>query len=90
MTIKKEISVKTGSYVGNDGKERGRYVTIGHIHDGQHGEYVTLEAHINLAAFPRKEGDSRVIANLYDPKPRDGAPKAAARSESTLADDVPW
>lgn len=89
MTILKNISVKTGTWTDSEGKERGSYVVIGHLHEGQHGPYITLESHMNLAAFPRKPGDSRVVANMFDPKPRDGAPKAA-RSESTLADDVPW
>ena len=39
---------------------------IGNITDGQYGEYINLESHINLAAFPRREGDSRVMVNAYD------------------------
>jgi len=52
--IKKRLVVKNGSYTNKDGQEKNSYVTIGHIHDGQYGEYITLESHINLAAFPRR------------------------------------
>jgi len=90
MTILKNLSVVTGTWVNREGETKKTYRTIGHLHEGQHGNYITLESDVNLAAYPRKEGDNRVVVNLYDPKPRDGAPKAAARSESTLADDVPW
>ena len=90
MTILKNLSVVTGTWVNREGETKKTYRTIGHLHEGQHGNYITLDSDVNLAAYPRKEGDNRVVVNLYDPKPRDGAPKAAARSESTLADDVPW
>jgi len=90
MTILKNLSVVTGTWVNREGETKKTYRTIGHLHEGQHGNYITLESDVNLAAYPRKENDNRVVVNLYDPKPRDGAPKAAARSESTLADDVPW
>ena len=64
--IKKRLVVKNGSYTNKNGEEKNSYVTIGHIHDGQYGEYITLESHINLAAFPRREGDTRVMINAYD------------------------
>lgn len=90
MTILKNISVKTGSWTDKEGKERGRYVTIGHIHDGEHGQYITLESYMNLAAFPRKAGDSRVIANLYDPKDDDKPAKKASRDSSFSDDPIPF
>jgi hypothetical protein len=87
--IKKNIVVKNGSYTTKDGETKHRYLTIGQVHASQDGgEYITLDAHINLGALPRKEGDNRVTASLYEPRD-DNKPKAA-RSESTLADDVPW
>lgn len=90
MTILKNISVKTGSWTDKEGKERGRYVTIGHLHDGEHGQYITLESHMNLAAFPRKAGDSRVIANLYDPKQEEAKPPRKASHESSFDEEPPF
>ena len=72
MTIKKNIVVVQERYTARDGQERKKYLTIGELHEGQNGEYIVLYSHINLAAIPRKDGDSRVMASLYDPKPRDG------------------
>ena len=65
MTILKRLVVTTGTYQ-KDGETKKRYKTIGHIHSGQHGEYITLAADVNLAAFPRKEGDDRGMVSLYD------------------------
>jgi hypothetical protein len=92
MTILKNLSVKNGSYEQN-GQTKHRYLTIGHLHSSKGGsEYITLDAHINLAAIPRKDGDTRVMVSLYDPKPRDGeAPKqSAAKAEPEFDDEIPF
>ena len=69
MTILKNLVVKNGSYLTRDGQEKNRWLTIGQLHSGQNGnDYVTLDAHINLAALPRKDGDTRVMVSLFDPK----------------------
>ena len=68
--IKKKLVVTNGSYVTQGGQEKKRYKTIGHLHEGQHGHYITLDASVNLAAFPRKDDDDRVFVNLYDHEAR--------------------
>lgn len=92
--IYKNIVVKNGSYTDREGKEKGRYVTIGQVHKGDDGMYITLDAHVNLAAFPRKNGDTRVTASLYDPKERDEKPAPQKQSRATPDDgfdsDIPW
>lgn len=96
MAILKDIVVTNGSYKDRSGQEKKRYVKIGQLHNGEHGDYVTLDAHVNLAAFPRKAGDTRVYANLYDPKPRDGQARTESgppgRMEDRPFDDseIPW
>ena len=67
MTILKRLTVVSGTYE-KDGVTKKRYKTIGHVHKGKFGEYITLDASVNLAAFPRKDGDDRVMVNLYDEK----------------------
>jgi len=93
VTILKNLVVKNGSYTTRDGQEKHRWLTIGQLHEGQHGQYVTLDAHINLAGLPRKDGDTRVMVNLYDPRdePR-AAVQAKGRDEPPPLDDhdVPW
>lgn len=84
MTIKHNIVVKNGSYTTRDGETKHRYLTIGQVHVGQDGsEYITLDAHINLAAIPRKDGDNRVTASLYVPSDKDDKPKAEPRRQTT-------
>lgn len=92
MTILKNLVVKNGSYTTRDGQEKHRYMTIGQLHSGQNGEYVTLDAHINLAALPRKDGDTRVMVSLYEPRDQhESTPaKAKPQSDGFKDDDVPW
>jgi len=91
MTILKNIVVTNGTYTTRDGQEKKRYVIIGQVHSGQHGDYVTLDAHVNLAGFERKEGDTRVFANLYDPRPKEGdRPRERPQQPDFVDSDVPW
>ena len=68
--IKKKLVVKNGAYTNKNGEEKTNWLVIGHEHDGEFGTYYTLDAHINLAAIPRKEGDTRVMVNAYDVEPK--------------------
>lgn len=70
MTILKTLSVVASKYTTKDGQEKTRWLTVGHLHEGTKGQYITLDPTINLAAIPRKEGDDRVYVNLFDPKPK--------------------
>jgi hypothetical protein len=80
--IVKNLVVTNGEYTTRDGETKRRYVTIGQLHEHDGRQYITLDAHVNLAGFPRKEGESRVFANLYDPQPRGQETQSAApRSE---------
>ncbi len=90
MTIKMNLVVKNGSYTTSDGKEKHRYLTIGQLHDGQNGEYITLDAHINLAALPRKDGDTRVMVSLYEPREEGQKPARETRGpQPARRDDFP-
>lgn len=89
MTILKNLVVKNGSYTTRDGQEKHRYLTIGQLHSGNDGgEYITIDAHINLAAIPRKEGDTRVMVSLYEPREEGGQrnERKQARSEPPARD----
>jgi len=91
MTILKNLVVKNGSYTTRDGQEKHRYLTIGQLHSGQNGEYITIDAHINLAAIPRKDGDTRVMVSLYEPREAGEKPRSAPAKGGDFADDdIPW
>ena len=91
MTILKELTVVTGQYTDRTGATKKRYKTIGHLHSGQYGDYITLNADVNLAAYPRKDGDDRVTCNLREPyqkdKPAAGKP---AQAQDMPDDDIPF
>lgn len=89
MTIKKNLVVTNGTYISN-GEEKKRYVRIGALHKGDDGHFITLDAHINLAAFPRKEGSDRIIVSLYDPKERDNESRQSAPQPEEFDDDIPF
>ena len=77
MTILNELVCVTGEYQAADGTVKKRWRTVGHLHSSQDGrEYITLDPLVNLAAIPRRDGDDRVYANLFEPKEKTGAPKA--------------
>lgn len=86
--ILKNLCVKNGSYTDRDGNEKGRWVTIGQIHEAKDGgTYITLDAHVNLAAFPRKDGDTRVMVSQFDPKGREESPKSRREEPADFDDD---
>jgi hypothetical protein len=101
--ILKNLVVTNGEYTTRDGETKRRYVTIGQLHEHDGRQYVTLDAHVNLAGFPRKDGESRVFANLYDPRPsgqesQNVAPRSekgpsrgsSDGSEVPFEDDIPF
>lgn len=96
--IKKELMVVQETYTDANGEEKRKWLKVGEIHGSQKGDYMLLYPHINLAALPRKEGDSRLFVSMYDPKPKDGnshpaAPQAAPQAAPSAAlgdDDIPF
>lgn len=95
MTVLKELCVVQETYTNRDGQEKKKWLKVGEIHGGKNGEYIVLFPHINLAAIPRKEGDSRLFVSMFDPKPRDGGqhPSQANSKDGGFADmdsDVPF
>ena len=86
--IKKNLVVANGSYQTANGEEKTRWVTVGALHEHNGKDYITLDAHINLAGLERKEGDTRVFANLFDPKERGAG--AGASAGQPFDDKIPF
>ena len=86
--ITKNLVVKNGSYTTKDGQTKHRYLTIGQLHAGKEGnDYITLDAHVNLAAIPRKDGDTRVMVSLYEPRDQhESTPRPAKRDDDAFED----
>ena len=91
MPIKKNLVVVVGTWTNREGETKKNYKTIGQLHEGSNGDYITLESDVNLAAYPRKEGDTRVMVSLYDPKPKEERPaRTAPTAPARAVDDDPW
>lgn len=97
--ILKNIVVTNGEYTTSAGETKRRYVTIGQLHEHEGRQYITLDAHVNLAGLIRKDGETRVFANFYDVERRDSPQPVAAGSAPAsqrrpaaddLNDDIPF
>ena len=86
--IKKRLVVANGNYQDRNGNDKTRWVNIGALHEHEGKHYITLDAHINLAGFERREGDTRVFVNMFDndkeDKPRQSENPADFDSGSEL------
>jgi len=73
MPIKKNLVVHNGSWTDKENNTHNDWVTIGALHEGRDGkdDYLILHAHINLAGLAREQGENRIFARMYDPKPKD-------------------
>lgn len=65
-----ELKVKTGTYT-QDGKEKGRYETIGSMMEGERGPYLLLKRTFNPAGIDVEAGRDMIIVSMFEPQPRD-------------------
>jgi len=67
-----------GTYQGSDGQTRYRNVNLGGLFKTDDGKvFCLMHAHVNLAAFPRKEGSEDVMVSVF---PAQTAEERAART----------
>ncbi len=92
----KQLSAKVGEYQ-KDGQTKGKYVDIGVVLSGDHGEYVLLDPTVNLAGIlslqnmmnhkaGRKTGD-RVMAGVFSDDNRQGGGSSNGGGGGTVVDD---
>ena len=86
--IKKRLVVANGNYQDRKGNDKTRWVNIGALHEHEGKHYITLDAHINLAGFERKEGDTRVFVNMFD-NDRQDKPKES-ENPADFDSDLPF
>ena len=95
----KRITAKVDTYE-KDGETKGKYVEIGVILSGQHGDYILLNPTVNLAGVlvqqrmlnPSKASKS-VICNIFDDSQQQQqrpAPAAKAPAQPEFDDDIPF
>jgi hypothetical protein len=77
----RDIAAPVEAYQGQDGKQKKRYMKIGVILEGEHGEFVLLDPTVDLAGIlvkqrlmdPQKAGDN-VLASIFDDNRNGQAP----------------
>ena len=90
MTILKDLAVVQETYTDRNGEQKKKWLTIGQIHASNEGrEYIVLYPWINLAAIPRKEGDSRLFVSIFEPKVRDEVKPAHEVKPAQTASKAP-
>ncbi len=89
VTIKKRLAAKTGKYTDAAGKEKNRTLNVGHLHDGQYGDYVTLDVQplIGACMAALVRGEDRLMVSLYDADEGGGRGKPGKRIDD-LNDDL--
>ena len=96
MAVKYDLAVVARTYQDQrTGEEKRVWQNIGAIHESKEGKlYAVLDPLINLAAVPRKEGDSRVFVSMFEPKAKEAMQKATAPKSGghfdDLDDDIPF
>ena len=88
--IKKELVVANGEYTNRNNETKTRWVNVGALHEHAGKHYITLDAHINLAGLERKEGDTRIFVNMFDPKKKESQPQSAPPSDDGFDSDIPF
>lgn len=93
----KDLAVKTGTYTNNYGEEKGRYMNVGAVMEGDDGGmFIMLNRYIDYGMLPTKNGESLLIS-AFDPKEPgqqrssgNGSQGAARQPEDDLDDSVPF
>lgn len=67
----KDLAVKTGSYTGGQGQEKGRYQNVGSLMIGDDGnEFIVLHRWFNPAGVPNPDNRDSVLISCFEPKPQ--------------------
>jgi hypothetical protein len=68
-----DLAVKVREYTDREGNQKAQWQNIGALMDDEKGGmFILLEAWVNLAAFPRREGSSAVLVSCFEPREQDG------------------
>ncbi len=89
----KDLSVKTGTYIDRDGKEKGRWENIGALFKSDDGSvFMTIKRTFNPAGITVEPGKDSIVVSAFDLK-QDGQQAAPAPQQQAAAvqdDDIPF
>lgn len=68
-----DLAVRVREYQAQDGATKAHWQNIGALMEDNEGRpFVMIEAWVNLAALPRREGASSVLVSCFEPREQDG------------------
>lgn len=73
----KDLVIKTGTFKNKDGEEKGRYLNVGCIMEGDKGSFILLDKTFNPAGIQSDNGS--VLIHIFDLKEKE-----------TASDDFPF
>ena len=82
-----DLAVKTGSYSSKDGNEKGIWLNVGSIWEGNdETQFMLLRAAFNPAAIERKNGSDCISIAMFEPREeqRNGDSKKETHSDDTV------
>lgn len=97
MATKKvyDLAVKTGSYTGQDGKEKGRWQNVGSVmqtDDG--GKFIMLARWFSPAGVPdlKGKGGESVLLSMFEPRDKSApsAPVQQVGNAPSFDDNIPF
>jgi hypothetical protein len=62
-----DLCVKTGSYTDREGNEKGRWMNVGALMEGDNGPFIMLNACFNPAGL-REEGRESILISCFEPQ----------------------
>ena len=63
-----DLCVKTGTYTDARGDEKGRWMNVGALMEGENGPFVMLNAAFNPAGIQREEGRDSILISCFEPQ----------------------
>lgn len=73
-----DLAVKTGTYTGADGRDKGRYENVGHVlQDDSGAKLYCLKRTFSPAGVPNPDNRDTVILSVFEP--REAEPPRASR-----------
>jgi hypothetical protein len=85
-----DLAVRTGTYQGTDGKDKGRYENVGHVLRGDNDEkLLLLKRTFNPAGVPNPDGRDTVILSMFEVRDRNGQGEGPTAAQAADVESRP-
>jgi len=88
-----DLAVKTGSYTNREGQEKGRWLNVGAVMQGEDGgKFIMLQKTFNPAGVPdlSGRGGESVLLSMFPPKEQQSPPAQQAPQQNSYDDALPF